>query len=149
LNRLTGFSLFFSSVRFVSAQLSSSLPFSLPGAASPPAHIVTPCHTFFPWSQDELIVSASSSSSASFRRLLSRAETEALNLHRHCQPTFSDRSTSTLHYYKNVISILVTLSTTQQHLYFISYLARAPCHRSSTRYHRSLSPSSHANRSST
>jgi hypothetical protein len=41
--------------------------------------------------------------------------------------------TPTLHYYKNVISTLTTISITQPRLHFVSSLARAPCHRSSTR----------------
>jgi hypothetical protein len=45
--------------------------------------------------------------------LLSRVETEALNPHHHCQPPSLDRSTPTLHCYKNVILISATLSTTQ------------------------------------
>jgi hypothetical protein len=50
----------------------------------------------------------------------SRAETEVLNLHHHRWPPSSDNPTSTHHCFKKVISILVTLSTTQPHLHFVS-----------------------------
>jgi hypothetical protein len=43
--------------------------FSLPGAASPPANVVTQYHTSFPWSQDELTASISSFGNASSHRL--------------------------------------------------------------------------------
>jgi hypothetical protein len=107
-------------------------------------HATASCYASFPWSQDELAASASSSDTTLSRRLPSRAETEALNLHHRHQPPSPDRLTPTLHCYKKVISTLATLPTTQPHLYFVSSLARAPCHRSSTRHHRSLSPSSHS-----
>jgi hypothetical protein len=87
-----------------------------------------PCHTSFPWSQDEFAASASSFDNASSRRLPSRAKTKVLNLdHRHRPPSL-DSLTLTLHCYKNVISILATLSTTQLRLYFASSLAIAPHH---------------------
>jgi hypothetical protein len=76
----------------------------------------------------------------------SRVETEALNLHHRRRPPSSDRSTPTLHSYKNVISTLVTLSTTQARLHFASSLARASHHWSSTRHRHSLLLSSHAHR---
>jgi hypothetical protein len=63
--------------------------------------------------------------------------------------TLPDRPTHTLHYYKKVISTLVTLSTAQPRLYFASSLARAPRHRISTYRRHSLSSSSHVYRSST
>jgi hypothetical protein len=44
LNRLREFSLIFDSVRFVSAQLMLSPPFSLCGAASPLVDVATPPH---------------------------------------------------------------------------------------------------------
>jgi hypothetical protein len=43
--------------------------FSLPGAASPLANVVTSCHTSFPWSQDELTAYISSFGNASSHRL--------------------------------------------------------------------------------
>jgi hypothetical protein len=43
-----------------------------------------------------------------------------------------DRLTPTLHYYKKIILILTTLSVTQLRLHFISFLARASRHWSST-----------------
>jgi hypothetical protein len=107
-------------------------------------HTAAPCHTSFPWSQDELVASASSSGNASFHRLSSRVETEALNLHHHHRPASLDRLTFTLHYYKKVISTLATLSITQPCLHFASSLARAPHDRSSTCHHRYLSLSAHA-----
>jgi hypothetical protein len=57
--------------------------------------------------------------------------------------------THILHCYKNIISTLVTLSTTQSRLYFTSSLARAPHHRSSIHRHHSLSLLSHVHHSFT
>jgi hypothetical protein len=93
-------------------------------------------------------VSETTSTNASPCRLPSRAKTKAMNLHHRHRPPSMDRLTSTLHYYKKVMSILVTLSTTQPRLYFALSIARAPKHRSSTRCRRSLSPSSYADRPS-
>jgi hypothetical protein len=70
----------------------------------------------------------------------SQNKTEALNLHHHCRPLSPDKPTPTT---------LVTLPTTQPRLHFASSLARAPCHWSNTRCHRSLSPPSHTHRPST
>jgi hypothetical protein len=89
-------------------------------------------HASFPWSQNELAAPASSSDNASSRHLRSQTKTDALNPHhRHCLSS-PDSPTSTIHYYKNIISTLVTLPTTQPRLHFTSSLARAPHHRSST-----------------
>jgi hypothetical protein len=117
-----------------------------------------PFHATFPLIQAELAVSASSSDNASLplpplptmlHSVASpQAETEALNLHQHRRPPFPDRPTPTLHFYRNVISILATLPTTQPRLHFASSLARALCHQSSTRCHRSLLPPSHVHRPS-
>jgi hypothetical protein len=49
-----------------------------------------------------------------------------LNLHFRHWPPSPDHPISTIHYYKKIISTLVTLSTTQLCLYFASSLARAP-----------------------
>jgi hypothetical protein len=81
LNRPRGFSSFFGPVRFTSAQLASSHPFSLPMCCLSSA---TPCHTSFPLNQDELAVSALSSDNASSHHFPSRAETEVLNPY-HCR----------------------------------------------------------------
>jgi hypothetical protein len=89
-----------------------------------------------------------SSGNASSCRLPSRAETKILNLHHQRRPPFPDRSTLTLHCYKNIILILATLPTTQLRIYFVSSLVRASCYQSSTIYHRFVSPSSHAHCSS-
>jgi hypothetical protein len=139
---------FFGSVRFVSAQLASSPPFSLPGAASPPADVTTsPCHVtprFLPHG-----VKMSSLHPLHPLTMLrpvafpSRAKTETLNMHHRRQPPSPERPTLTLHCYKKVILILITLLTTQPHLHFAYSLARAPRHRSFTRRHRFLSPPSH------
>jgi hypothetical protein len=110
-------------------------------------HAVTPCHTSFSWSQDELVASASSSGNALSSRLPSRAEIKALNLHHHRRPPSRYCPLSTIHYYKKVILTLVTLPTTQTRLHFASSLARAPHHRSSTRSYRSLLPLSHVHHS--
>jgi hypothetical protein len=63
-------------------------------------HAAAPCHPSFPWSQDELIASDSSSGNALSRRIPSRAETEALNLHHRYRPPSLDSPTPTLHCYK-------------------------------------------------
>jgi hypothetical protein len=99
---------------------------------------------FFPVEQDEFVASASSSNNALSHRLSSQAEIKVLNLHHRRRLLSSDRSTPTLHCYKKIISTLTTLSTNQLCLHFVSSLARAPRHRSSTRRHRSLSLMSHA-----
>jgi hypothetical protein len=126
------------------AQLASSPILPLPSDAPPPADVIVPCHASFPWSQNELVASASSSGKASPHRLPSRTTSEALNLH-HCHwPPSLYSSTPTLHCYKKVNSTLATLPTTQLCLPFASFLAKAPHHRSSTRHYRSLSPQSHA-----
>jgi hypothetical protein len=109
-------------------------------------HSATPCHVSFPWSQDELVASGSSTCNASSRLLPSRAKTEALNPHHWRQPSSLYRLTYTLHCYKKFISTLTTPPTTHLHLHFASSLARAPCHRSSTHRRRSLSLPSHTHR---
>jgi hypothetical protein len=130
----------------VSAQLTSSPPFPLPGVTPPTVDVAThatPCHTSFSLSQDEFTASTSSSSNASSHRLPSQAKTEVLNPHHRRRSPSTDRLTPTLHCYKMIISTLATLSTTQPRLHFTSSLARAPQHRSSIRHHRSLSSLSH------
>jgi hypothetical protein len=96
-------------------------------------HIIVPCHASFLRSQDELTAFVSSSDNTSSHRLLSRAETEALNPHRLHWPPSSDCLTPTIHCYKKVISTFVTLLTTQPRLHFASSLVRAARHQSSTR----------------
>jgi hypothetical protein len=83
----------------------------------------TPCHASFPWSQDELTASASSSGNALSHRLPSRAKTKVLNLHHHRRSSSPYRTTLILHLYKNVISILIIIPTTQPRLHFVSSLA--------------------------
>jgi hypothetical protein len=123
LNRPREFLSFFGPVRFVSIQLASSPPFSLPGSASPPTDVVIPQrHVTLP-SHGELAVSASSFGNALFHRLSSRAETEALNPHHRRQSPSPYRPISTLHCYKKIISTLVTLFITQPRLHFASSLA--------------------------
>jgi hypothetical protein len=112
-------------------------------------HTIAPCHSFFPLNQYELTASASSFGNALSCHLPSRAETEALNLHHHNKPPSSDRLTPALHWYKKIISTLVTLPITQSRLHFISSLARAPRYRSSACHLRFLSPLSHAYHPST
>jgi hypothetical protein len=132
-------------------------PTSVVSSLSPPQcrlssgwrrHAAVSCHAFFSWSQDNLTASASSSGNASSHRLPSWVEIEALNPH-HChRPPSLDRLTPTLYCYKKFISTLVTLPTTQLRLHFVSSLARAPHHRSSTSYRHSLTPLSHTHRPS-
>jgi hypothetical protein len=112
-------------------------------------HAVAPCLSSFSWNQDELTVSTSLSDNTSSCRLCYRAKIEVLNSYHRRQPRSPHRPTLTLHYYKKVISTLVTLSTTQPYFYFGSSLVRATRHQSSTHRHRFLSPSSHAHRLST
>jgi hypothetical protein len=63
-------------------------------------------------SQYELAASALSSVNALSYRVSSRVETEVLNLHHRRRLTSLDRSTSTIHCNKKIISTLTTLSTT-------------------------------------
>jgi hypothetical protein len=101
---------------------------------------VTLCHVSFSLSQDELTASASSSSNASSRRLLTRAKIEALNPHHRRRPPSPNCLILTLHCYKKIISTLTTLPTTQPRVHLTSSLAIAPHHRSSIcHHHRSLS----------
>jgi hypothetical protein len=114
----------------------------------PLIHLTSPrttsCHTSFPWSQDEFAVSISFFSNSSSRRLTSRAETEILNPHYRRRPPSPDRRTPSLHCFKKVILILVTLTITQLCLHFTSSLARASLHQSSTCHRRFISLMSHA-----
>jgi hypothetical protein len=127
---------------------SLSLPWCQPSSGRCPDAIVS-CHASFPWRQDKLAASASSSGNASSHHLLFRAEIKALNLH-HCRrPPSLNNPTPIIHCYKKVISTLAILSTTQPHQKFSSSLARASRHRSSSHCCHSLSPPSHAHRPST
>jgi hypothetical protein len=103
LNRPPEFSLFFGPVKFASAQLPSSPPFLLPGAASPPADVATQC--FIP-------------------ALPLSSQNQVLNPHHHSNPPFPACPTPNFHCYKKIISIMITLSTTQQCLYFASSIAK-------------------------
>jgi hypothetical protein len=100
--------------------------FPLPSIASPPTNSLLSLHL-----------------PASSHGIPSRAETETLNLYHSRRQLSLDLSTHTLHWHNNIISILVTLPTTQPRLLFTSSLARAPHHRSSIR-HRCFLSSSHA-----
>jgi hypothetical protein len=111
-------------------------------------HTTGPCHAYFPWSQDELTISASSSVNISSRRLPSQTEIEALNPHHCCRPPSPDHPTPTFHCYKNIILTLTTLLITQSYLYFASFLARVPHYQSFTHHRHSLSSSSHTYRPS-
>jgi hypothetical protein len=102
-------------------------------------HAAAQCHASFPWRQDELVASTSSFDNTSFCRLLISSRNRNIK----SVPLPPATPTSTLHYYKNVISNLITLFTTQSCLYFVFSLARAPLHRSSTRCHHPHLPSSH------
>jgi hypothetical protein len=106
-------------------------------------HAAASCHTYFSLSQYELATSTSSFGNVSSYRLSSRAETKALNPHHLRQPPSPDRLTLTFHCYKNIISILVTPPTIEPHLYFASFLTRAPHYRSSTCGYHFLLPLSH------
>jgi hypothetical protein len=112
-------------------------------------YAASPCHAYFPLSQDELTPSASSFNNALSCHLPSWAKTVTLNPHHGRRLPSPDRPNPTLHYYKKIISTLITLPITQPCLYFTSSLARAPRHRSFTRCRHSLSPLSHTHCPST
>jgi hypothetical protein len=112
-------------------------------------HAATPYHASFPWSQDDLAASASSSSNTLSRCLPPQTETKALNPHQRRRPPSPNHPILILHCYKNVILTLTTILITQSHLYFTSSLARAPSHWSPTHHHRSISSLSHTHRPST
>jgi hypothetical protein len=127
----------FGKVKSASIQLTSSTLFPLPYDKC--GHDAAPCHSSFSLNQDEFIASASSFSNALFYHLLFQLETKSLNPHHHSRPPSLNRLAPTLYYYKKIISILITLTTTQSYLHFTSSLARAPRNRSSTHHRRSLS----------
>jgi hypothetical protein len=113
------FFLFFGPVRFTSVQLTSSHLFLLPGAATSLTDVVTlSLHVtlFFielRWARCPhfIAVLTSSSDNTLSRRLLAQVKTEVLNSHHHRRLSSPDRLTPTLHCYKNIILILITLST--------------------------------------
>jgi hypothetical protein len=107
-------------------------------------HAATSCHTSFPLSQDELTASVSSFTNALSHYLPSRAKTEVLNSHHHAQATLLRSSNFHLYCYKKIISILITLPTTQLRLCFTSSITRSSRHRSSTCCCHFLLSSSHA-----
>jgi hypothetical protein len=111
-------------------------------------HAATSCHTSFPLSQDELTASVSSFTNALSRYVLSRVKTEVLNSHHRAKVTLPGSSNFHLYCYKKIISILITLPTTQLRLCFTSSIARSSRHRSSTCCCHFLSSSSYACRSS-
>jgi hypothetical protein len=147
ITRMNFFSFFWPSKIYVSSTdvVSSLSPLRCRLSSGWRCHIVTPCHASFPWTQDELAGSASFSDNTLSRSLPGWAETKVLNLHHHHQPPFLDNPTPTIHCYKKIISILITLPTNQSHLYFVSSLTRAPRHQISTYHCHSLSSSSHTN----
>jgi hypothetical protein len=135
------FILFFGSVRFRSAQLTSSHPFFLSSATPPSGDVATPPLRV------TLLYHGAKMSSLSLLHLLTtfhpvaspQTEIKALNPHYHRRSTFSDRPTPTL----------ATLIITQLRLHFTSSLSKTPCHQSSTRRRRSFSPPSNIHRSFT
>jgi hypothetical protein len=94
-------------------------------------HTTTPFHSFFPWSQNELVVSALSSVNTSSCCLPFRDKIKALNSQYRRRSLSPDSQIHTLHCYKNTVSILASLSTTQSSLFC---LLRAPYHQSSTHH---------------
>jgi hypothetical protein len=95
-------------------------------------HVVTPCHASFQWGKYELAASASSFGNASSRHLPSHVTTEVLNPHHRRRSLSSGCSTPTLLCYKKVISTLVTLSSSLNHVFILSppksehHIIRAP-----------------------
>jgi hypothetical protein len=130
-NRSREFFSFLDPVRFVSAQLTLSHPFSLPDAVSHPVDVVTPLSRVTLPShrvKTSLLSPVHLPSTLHPHRLPSQFKTEVLNLHHRHWPPSSDSSTLTLHCYKNVISTLVILSITQSRLHFTSSIIRIPHH---------------------
>jgi hypothetical protein len=117
----------------VSTQLVSSLSFPLSDAASPPINITTLSRRVtLPFYRAKTSLLPRVRLPVTLHPVISspRAETKTLNLHHHHRPPYLDRSTPTLHCYRKIISILITLPTTQPCLYFVSflgqYIIRAP-----------------------
>jgi hypothetical protein len=113
---------FFDTVRFVSTQLVS--PFLLPGVASPLIDVSTPPHrvTLFFYGVKMSLLSPLYLS-ATLYPIVSPLELKPNIKSAQLSPaTLPDRLTSTIYCYKKVISTLVTLSTTQSHIYFASSL---------------------------
>jgi hypothetical protein len=138
LNRLREFSSFFVPVRIVSTQLTSSHPFPLLGVASRLTDVVTlPLRVTVPSHWAKMSSLPSLHLSATLCPAALSLESKLKHWIRGLPS--SDRLTPTIHWYKKIISILVTLSTTQPCFYFTSSIVRAPRHRSSTRRHHSLS----------
>jgi hypothetical protein len=127
---------FFGSGRFTLAQLMSSSLFLLPGATSPSTDVATPPRRVV------LPLYEAKMSSLPSLYLLVMLCPVASSL----QPKskYWIHITTTLHCYKKIISTLITLVTTQSHLYFTSSLAKAPYHLSFTHCRRSLSSTSYA-----
>jgi hypothetical protein len=129
----------------VSAQLTSSPPFFLPGAAFPLTDVATPmCHITLPSHEVKTNSLSPLHLPVTLRSVASPLELKLKHwIYITSRPPSLEHSTPTIHCYKKVISILVTLPITQPRLYFASSLTRASQHRSSTRCRRSISPPSH------
>jgi hypothetical protein len=112
-------------------------------------HTAAPCHASFSLSQDKFVISTSSFGNTLSCRLPSRDKTEAMYSHHHRRLSSLNHPTPTIHCYKKIISIFVTLPITQPHLYFTSSLARVPRHGGSTCRRRSLLPLSYVHHPST
>jgi hypothetical protein len=137
----------FSKIRISPTDIVSSIfPLWCRLSSGPRRYVATPCHAFFPWRQDELTVFVSSSGNASSYRLPSWAKTEALNPHHRRRPPSPDSSTLILHWYKKIISTLITIHITELCLHFASFLATTPHHQSFTYCRRFLSSLFHTHR---
>jgi hypothetical protein len=93
-----------------------SPPFFLLDVASPLADVVmTPCRVTLPsyWAKTSSLPPLHFFDNILSCRIPSRTETEALNPHHHRKLPSPDHPTLTLHYYKKIISILITLSITE------------------------------------
>jgi hypothetical protein len=122
-------------IHFWSIKIRDS-PTGIVSSLSPPSchlhsdrchHAAMLCHASFPLSKDELAANASSYSNDLSCRIPSQSKTETLNSHHRHRLPFPDHPTPTIHLYKNIISTLTTLSTTQLRLHFASSLSRTPC----------------------
>jgi hypothetical protein len=105
-------------------------------------HAVVPCRASFLWSQDDIITSVSTSGNTSSRRsTLEPKPKDWICIIAAGHPSWTTRLPPS-----TTIKGHLNLDHSQPRLYFVSSLARAPHHQSSTRRRHSLLPSSHVHR---
>jgi hypothetical protein len=109
-------------------------------------HAVAPCHASFPWSQDDIITSISTSGNTSSRRsTLEPKPKDWICIIAAGHPLWTTRlpPSTTI---KGHLNLDHSPHHSQLRLYFAFSLARAPHHRSFTRRRHSLSLTSHVHR---